>query len=194
MGKGGNRYGAGRPAHRQQAELMRRLDLREWRRHGIKPCGVLRAWRWNLGGEPHGSVGFTWTADVLRLSYSVGTGEGHWRNVSQAVTMDTQPCRYGGARSWFRCPHCGARALVLFFRWERFACRGCQRVSYRSQSGGAADRAFGRYHALASLVEAPRPKWQRLATRQRLIDRYVAASIEVDRITDRALSALGVAG
>jgi hypothetical protein len=34
MGKGGMRWGAGRPAHKGKAEACMRLDVREWARRG----------------------------------------------------------------------------------------------------------------------------------------------------------------
>jgi hypothetical protein len=106
----------------------------------------------------------------IRLAYNVsGT------DASQTVHTTTTQCGYGGSRRWFSCPVCGGRCEVLFMRQSRFACRSCQRVSYRSQNGSEHDRLNARYHRLNALVEAGKPRWQRWATFNRLEDRLEQA-------------------
>ena len=141
------------------------------------PCGHVHR---NVGHDPGitGHVGpeYSVRADSIRLGYTA-----NGQDASQTICTTTTPCRYGGARTWFQCPCCGGRSVVLFLRVGRFACRQCQKVSYSSQSGSAHDRANTRYHQLHALIEAGKPKWQRWTTFERLEERFERVSKQVNR-------------
>ena len=139
MGRGGTRSGAGRPGHRLTSESSHRIDIRRWHKRGYLEAGGSFNWQWTCNDQPSGNIGVTSMGDALRLRYAVG-GAGQWRDASQTVYITFTQCHYGGSRPWFTCPVCRDRAAVLFLRSGRFACRRCQKVSYRSQSGSAADR------------------------------------------------------
>ncbi|MBC7683612.1 MAG: hypothetical protein H7176_00085 [Bdellovibrionales bacterium] len=62
----------------------------------------------------------------------------------------------------------GGRAVVLFMRYGRFACRTC----YASKTGSETSWGYANYHRLHALITAGKPKWQRWATFQRLEDRF----------------------
>lgn len=193
MAKGGTRSGAGRPGHRLIAENSKRIDIRRWHKGGYLVSGNAFTWQWTCDGEPTGSIGVASYGDSLRLNYTTPSNGKQWRDASQTIRTTATPCNYGGSRPWFACPVCQDRAAVLYLRAGRFACRHCQRVSYRSQSGSATDRICARYHRLDALVMAPKPKWQRKATRQRLWDRYEIASDQFERMLAVGLRALGFA-
>lgn len=176
MGTGGTRCGAGRPGHRLKAEHTLKVDLRRWRKLGYLVDGHSFAWQWSRGGEVTGNIGVSVRADSIRLGYAV-----QGQDASQTIRTTTTPCRYGGTRTWFQCPCCSGRAVVLFMRAGRFACRQCQKVSYSSQSGSAHDRINTRYHQLHALIEAGKPKWQRWATFERLEDRFERANEQSNR-------------
>lgn len=188
MAKGGTRSGSGRPGHRLVAERAKRIDIRRWHKAGYLVEAKQFTWQWTCDGEVTGTIGVTAFSDSLRLNYSVGG-----RDASQTISTRSTPCHYGGSRPWFACPVCNDRAAVLYLRAGRFACRHCQRVSYQSQSGSAMDRVCARYHRLDALVMAPKPKWQRKATRQRLWDRYEVASEQFEGMLAMGLRALGFA-
>ena len=173
---GGARYGAGRPGYRLKAEHTLKVDMRRWHGLGYLVDGHSFAWQWSRGGETTGNIGVSVRVGSIRLSY---TAQG--QDASQTILTTTTPCRYGGARMWFQCPCCSGRAVVLFMRAGRFACRQCQKVSYSSQSGSAHDRAITRYHQLHALIEAGKPKWQRWATFNRLEDRFERVNEQVNR-------------
>lgn len=175
MGTGGSRCGAGRPGYRLKAEHTLKVDLRRWRKLGYLIDGQSFAWQWSRGDEVTANIGVSVRADSIRLSYAV-----QGQDASQTIRTTTTPCRYGGARAWFQCPCCSGRAVVLFMRARRFACRQCQKVSYTSQSGSTHDRANTRYHQLHALIEAGKPKWQRWATFERLEDRFERVSEQVN--------------
>lgn len=191
MSKGGSRCGAGRPAYKVQAEHLQRIDIRVWRKRGLLWDGGSNAWSWWRGDQPSGSIRFTVGECSIRLNYSAGD-----KDASQTIQTTTTPCAYGGSRRWFSCPTCTGRCEVLFMRSGRFACRSCQRVSYRSQSGSEHDRLNTRYHRLNNLVAAGKPKWQRWATFDRLEDKlrqadYLATRslmYFVERLTGKPLS------
>jgi len=176
MGTGGARFGAGRPGYRLKAEHTLKVDLRRWHGLGYLVDGHSFAWQWSRGGEVTGNIGVTVGVGSIRLGYAV-----QGQDASQTIRTTTTPCRYGGARTWFECPCCCGRAVVLFMRAGRFACRQCQKVSYSSQSGSAHDRANARYHQLHALIEAGKPKWQRWATFERLEDRFERVNEQVNR-------------
>ncbi len=163
MGKGGERWGAGRPAQKVKAEQLQRLDIRQLRQRGLLYVGTYSAWKWTRNGEPAGRVAFTVNENSIGLAYRV-----NGMDTAQTIETTETPCAYGGSRRWFACPVCGGRCAVLFMRASRFACRTCQRVSYSTQSGSKHNRLNARYHRLLALVEAGKPKWQRWATFNKL--------------------------
>ena len=175
MGTGGTRCGAGRPGYRLQAEQTRKIDLRVWHKRGLLWDGGTNTWTWTRGGESVGSITFTVGADNIRLTYAA-----NGQDASQTIWTTSTPCRYGGARRWFACPCCGGRALVLFMRSGRFACRTCQKISYASQSGSEFSRGCSDYHQLKALVEAGKPKWTRWATFEKLEARFERADLRVN--------------
>lgn len=163
MGRGGERWGAGRPAQKVKAEQLQRLDIRQLHQRGLLDVGTYSAWCWTRNGEPAGRVAFTVYENSIWLDYRA-----NGRDTAQTIETTETPCAYGGSRRWFACPVCGGRCAVLFMRASRFACRSCQRVSYSTQSGSKHNRLNMRYHRLLALVEAGKPKWQRWATFNKL--------------------------
>ena len=176
MGTGGSRLGAGRPSYRLKAEQTLKVDIRLWRKLGYLNNGQSFAWQWSRGGEVTGNIGVSVRVGSIRLGYAV-----QGQDASQTIRTTTTPCRYGGARTWFQCPCCSGRAVVLFMRAGRFACRQCQKVSYSSQSGSAHDRAMTRYHQLKAIIGAGKPRWQQWATFNRVEDRFERVSEQVNR-------------
>ena len=168
MGRGGSRYGAGRPAMHVKAEHCRRIDVRRWHHEGILQSGRVGGWQWSdpETGEMRGSIGYRSDDGRVTLNYSIdGTP------CSQTVWLSRSPCNYGGTRPWFICPIRGERVAVLFLRAGRFACRHCQRIAYSSQSDDACGRTW-RKQAKAEAKLGPnwsRPKRMHDATRERLL-------------------------
>lgn len=51
-----------------------------------------------------------------------------------AIPLDRVPNNYGGEdRLYFECPHCGRRVRFLYFHKQRYKCRTCAKLNYRSQ-------------------------------------------------------------
>ena len=113
--------------------------------------------------------------EAVTLEYTVTTN-GERRNVVQRIALEQVGCRFGGCRHWFTCPCCGRRVALLYLRWERFACRTCQRVVYASQSEDELARAWRtQSHLEARLGDHwSRPKGMRLRTYERLFAAVLA--------------------
>lgn len=178
MGRGGARFGAGRPGNREKAEHLMRLDIREWHRRGLLWNGGCNAWVWSRGGERTGSITFSVSDSTINLIYGINGVD-----ASQRIARTATPCYYGGFRQWFRCPICQKRTALLYLRSCRFACRKCQRVSYSSQSGSSHDRVCNLYHRLAARIEVGKPKWQRWSTFKKLEERFE----HVSRVFDASI-------
>lgn len=134
MGRGGLRWGAGRPGYKIKAEHSHRVDIGMWHRGGYLRAGRSFTWSWHRGDEPSGNISvLVHGADSLALQYMVGS-ENQRRDGSQTIRLAHTACNYGKSRPWFVCPVCQRRAGVLYMRAGRFACRHCQRVAYSSQS------------------------------------------------------------
>lgn len=173
MGKGGSRFGAGRPGYRVKAEHTKRVEIGRWSREGRLRAGSTFTWSWTLDGRPSGSIGLRMLDnDAMRFGYSIGSGD-DLRDASQVVPIVRTACPYGGTRPWFACPICNRRVGVLYMRGGRFACRHCQRVSYASQSEDGMGRMWRRQSKLEARLgdDWTRPKGMRQHTYTRLLDR-----------------------
>ena len=184
MSRGGARWGAGRPGTKAIGEQLPRVDVRLWARRGDLSMPGHFVWTWRRGGERAGSVS-VWVnpPDSVTLKY-VLTVNGHQQTVNKIIGLDYVPCRFGGARPWFKCPCCTQRVAMLYLRWGRFACRGCQKVAYASQS----EDELGRMWRKQSRLEArlgdfwQRPKGMRLRT----YDKLMAALVECESRREQA--------
>lgn len=170
MGRGGWRYGAGRPGWRPKAEQCSRVDVRWLHQTGrLAGAGSIV---YSIGGERVGSISYSNDPDVLTLTYTLN-GDPRVQRVPKQRTA----CNYGGWRTWLGCPHCGRRCAVLYLTAGGFYCRLCSRVAYQSQSEDASGRALSRCHRLeAKLGEnGERPKRMHRRTFDRLIQQLEEA-------------------
>lgn len=104
-------------------------------------------------------------AVVIYLDYTVTPhGDGDKRDISYLVPIDYTDCNFGGSRPWFRCPTdaggCGRRVgklyLPLYTNGDRFLCRECYDLGYRSSrnSGNELERAEQRYRKAFAKADA----------------------------------------
>lgn len=170
MPKGGSRIGAGRPGRHLKVDDCLRLDVRDLQRDGLLTRHWVGAWQWRNSKtmEPTSSIGLTTCASQVHLSYRVD-GE----QVSELVQLDRTSCHLGGTRAWFRCPGCDRRVAVLLLRNQRFRCRRCQDLPYRSQSEDAIGRAWRGQVKLERRLGPnwSQPKGMHRTTRSRLMKR-----------------------
>lgn len=168
MGKGGMRFGAGRPADKGKAEACQRIDVRLWAKRGTLRPGYSGTWSWTSSatGESSGSISYSIEPGAAVLRYSLN-GEPR----TQRVPLLSTRCHYGGARPWFACPHCAKRVAVLYLRRGGFYCRACARVAYYSQSEDVCGRLW-RIQQKAEAKLGPnwtRPKGMHATTHDRLM-------------------------
>lgn len=167
--KGGNRYGAGRPAQHAKAEHCRRIDIRRFAKADILHPGSW-GWVWNdpETGKETASIGINVISiGLLTLDYSVGGVP-----TSEPVRIDRTPCTFGKSRPWFGCPGCGHRVALLYLRGGRFRCRQCHKLRYVSQSLDECGRSWRKQSKLEDrLGEGWRkPKGMHKATRARILE------------------------
>jgi hypothetical protein len=169
MGKGGHRYGAGRPARRAKAESCMRLDVRDLARRHVLGRTVSTNWRWTntYTGEEVGSISIEGQPGCLQLRYST-----NGRPVVERIEITRTGCTFGGTRPWLHCPRCSRRVGVLYMRGGRFVCRRCAGVAYTSQSEDALGRAWRVQRKLESRLgdNWTRPKGMHHSTRERILD------------------------
>jgi hypothetical protein len=123
--------------------------------------------------------------DALLLVYRSTRSRGEaWQHQKQAVPFTTTATAFGGRRRWFAYPQCRRPCRVLFGN-DRFLCRRCWGIGYRSQRESGWSRTIGRMHKLrvrlggsASLLEPfpLRPRYTRHRTYQTLQARYMSLS------------------
>lgn len=178
MGRGGMRYGAGRPAWKAKAEHCRSIDVRRFAAENMLRDG---AWTWQWRdpdtAEVQSSITVYGRQDCITLSFTIdGT------RVRNELPIIRTACNYGGSRPWFACPCCGRRVAKLFLRAQRFACRHCQRLSYASQSEDAIGRGWRAQRKLEAQLGPnwKRPKHMHQTTCVRLVARIVRLEEERD--------------
>lgn len=148
--RGGWRWNAGRPGSgRPEMENSIRLTTKMLRdRKGFIHVDSPNAKAegdigWNRGGDDIASIKVRIVGYCLTLIYA------HKGNpVEQTIDLESQPCRFGGQRIWFRCPRCGGRCGLLMFGHHRFACRKCNRGQYQSQVEDETNRSWGRTYKI----------------------------------------------
>lgn len=169
MGKGGSRWGAGRPATHVKSDHCLRIEAWRFAKAGVFSPGRVGGWIWREveSGKETGRIGYRGAPGAVKLDFTVN---GH--PVHQHIPELRTACNYGGWRSWFGCPRCGRRVGVLFLRGQAgFVCRHCGRIAYGSQSDDDVGRAWRKQRkAEAKLGEGwSRPKGMHRATREKLL-------------------------
>lgn len=152
MARGGWREGAGRPAVRGRIEDTPFIDADCWRRAGmLEPDGEGRCYAHRSRLPP---IAYWTSAGAI----TVGIERGGGRRITERIGLACTPCHFGGMRTWFRCPACGARALRLYLADAGFRCRGCTPLSYPTQRDSQATRAM-RKIGLFAAEGRPGPTW-----------------------------------
>ena len=120
----------------------------------------------------------------LHLSYCTE----EYGTVSQSVTIERLPCRFGGSRAYFRCK-CNKRVVKLYADGKHFRCRHCYHLPYSSKNESHWDRALRQRNKRrrrlsrnvgleAYMAQKPKGMWWR--TYQRLQERAYEAEQRSD--------------
>jgi hypothetical protein len=162
-GRGSGRYC--RWSNTTTIEETKRVDIRYMRRKGLLRPGTGGLLTWSRNGEQSGSVNYRSYADRVELSYRYN-GEPDLINVTVQICFT--PCRFGGDRQWFHCPHCHSRCEVLCLAGKYPACRKCYRLPYQSQLEDGLGRLQRRQNKLEEMLWGDKRKWWRKPKRERL--------------------------
>jgi len=96
-------------------------------------------------------------ADALRFKYTARPGTDDAEQYEYKVNLDYTEPHFGGVRVWFLCPWCRTRRGKLYLPpgEERFACRECHDLQYRSSrdSGNELKRAEQRFRKAFSKAD-----------------------------------------
>ena len=119
---------------------------------------------WSRNGEKIASIGYQvngadeYPSSIL-LNYTITKADKEKIDYKYPVNLTTTPLPWGGSRYWFICPivGCGRRVSVLYLApgGKYFACRHCNRLSYRSRQDGYQDRML--YSHMANLIQDLHP-------------------------------------
>lgn len=151
---------------------MARLILENFPRLNLRELGGKGGhWgRCEFLGEVRGA-----TLDILEENLRVARVESPTTGAQLEIRLARTSCHFGNSRLWFVCPGCRQRRRVLFFVWDRFACRKCHGLAHRTQQKGRrrrmllkADRILNRLGSGIGMAYPPKPKGMRLRTYERL--------------------------
>lgn len=115
---------------------------------------------WSRNGEVISTIGYQVKGEDdspsrIQLIYTITKANKEKIDCNYPVYLTDTALPWGGARHWFICPiaGCGRRVSVLYLApgGKYFACRHCNRLSYRSRQEGYQDRSF--YGHLAGLMQ-----------------------------------------
>ena len=136
----GRRWGFGSPTCDSQFAI----DIRRLARNGWLKPGVAGLLSWRRRGEVVGSVRYASEEGSLSLFYDQPVVGGGQERCAERIAFVWTACHLGGERVWFRCPGCGTRMAILYYRTGRFRCRQCCGLAYLSQRKRPPERALRR--------------------------------------------------
>lgn len=188
-------YGSGPPSRwGGTVEGSRSIDVLRWARAGLLVKGSSGSCRWtDDAGHDVASIGCSVSTFrgglAVFLMYAVN-GE----QVTYPVPLEGTACRYGGHRSWFRCPvaRCQRRCRFLYQSGKVFACRKCAMLTYASRRchrDGATES-----NMIEQRLEDLEARWSRARserTRTRLADRIARLEARHEAIWMDVLGVLG---
>lgn len=185
--KGGERFGAGRPAWHEKTSSAYRIDIRHLHRNGHLEGYRRLSWAW----ADRTNINMDVSPGRVIFNYRYREHGDDWKPVDQPVTITTTACHFGGSRRWFMCPRCFQRVAILFiYGWP--ACRKCKRLVYPSQSEDAMGRNWRKTQKLENRLSGgtgtwrySKPKWMRQAT----FDRLWASYFDMEEQRDNMLAA-----
>ena len=178
-------YGSGRCSNKPKIEDCNSLDANQLQRNGCLENGWNGTMTWSRNGVKISSIGIHASNNSLHLSYCTK----EYGTVSQSVTIERLPCRFGGSRAYFRCK-CNKRVVKLYSAGKHFRCRHCYHLSYSSKNESQWDRALRQRNKQrrrlsrnigleACMAQKPKGMWWK--TYQRLQERACEAEQRSDR-------------
>jgi hypothetical protein len=124
------------------AEQSTEISIFEFNRwgllEGLHASTLTWTRRWSGSKSAAGLVvGAAGSEPYVRLRYTITRyRDGSKQDYDYKIGLTTTPCRLGGVRYWFVCPHCGRRSGKLYRRpvGEVYLCRICNDLTYESRN------------------------------------------------------------
>ncbi len=91
--------------------------------------------------------------------------------IEKRVGIVWTPCRYGGKRPYFICPHCLRKTYTLRITINGPVCRSCIQAGYKSQSKDELDIAWQQAHKAKSKTSNGKPKGMHWKTFDKMLDK-----------------------
>jgi hypothetical protein len=172
-------FGSGeRTFKRRTVENTFQLNIARLKEWGSLTPGAVGRLTWSMRGLETASMGYTTHSDhiVFRFRYSEN-GSTNWQSIERRIDLESTPCHFGGSRKWFVCPGCASRMGTLCLHQNRFLCRHCLGLPYRSQNSSKYDRQIHKANKLRARIgsETRKPKGMHWSTYRRLTARYIDA-------------------
>lgn len=133
---------------------------------------------WSRDGEKIASIGYLLKSEndcfsKVVVEYTITRADKQKIDCNYPIGLTTTSLPWGGSRYWFICPivGCGRRVSVLYLApgGKYFACRHCNRLSYKSRQEGYQDHIF--FGHMASLMQDILPGASWWEAREMLKDR-----------------------
>lgn len=152
------------------------LDLRVLKKRGWLKPNATTTLTWSRNGKQTGQISYVLEQHTITLHYNYRQNGSDWQSIEDPIKLIKTPCHFGGERTWFNCPSCSSKALVLY-GGKYFRCRKCKRAVHPSVNEAKYDRsrrALARYQeklapdiplsAYDGVRELTKPKWMRYKT------------------------------
>ena len=177
---GGRGSGRKPGLHSNTSEDYHAVDIDWIQREGSLAPGYVGHIKWSRGGRQIVWIQYRAEWQGMRLQYKTRSYGGPWQEVDELVPYAETATKFGGYRRWFRCPACHRRCRILY-GGDRFRCRCCWRITYKSQYEPAAGRAANRAHKIRDRLGQPsdldddiliKPKGMHWKSFRRLAEQY----------------------
>jgi hypothetical protein len=117
-----------------------KLDLRMLKNRGWLTPNVRQTITWSRNDNVTGRISYVPSSNKITLLYEFGASSNEPESINDEIALVTTPCNFGGERTWFCCPSCSKKVLVLF-GGKYFRCRKCVGVVYASSNESKLDRS-----------------------------------------------------
>lgn len=127
-----------------------KLDLRMLNKRGWLVPNVNQTITWSRNDNVIGRISYVLSSNKITLLYAHGTSSNQPESINDEIQLIKTSCNFGGERTWFCCPSCSKKVLVLF-GGKYFRCRQCKGVVYASSNESQLDRsrrALAKYQSI----------------------------------------------
>jgi hypothetical protein len=116
------------------------LDLRSLKKRGWLVPNTRQTIAWSRNDKQIGAITYLLTNNTITLIYTHTPRGREPESIEDKIHLIKTPCNFGGERTWFCCPSCLAKALVLY-GGKYFRCRKCIGLVNPSSNESKLDRS-----------------------------------------------------